>query len=412
LVARRKHGATAVLGLLGLSMGALLVCKTHFFLCIAAPIVAMLLIEFVAGSEFRRRWPIKVSLLSAPALVLGSIHLYTVWGVTNYFGPPAEHGETLAFWSGGLWRALWKALEDYYAGTTHDSFWGIFGWLDTPLQIGSADLTGCIGLVIQGVGLLLLLLTLARLEQVGSRLAALIPRRRRLAALRIALSNPVLNSYFAFTLLMIVLHVWLDNRFGAQGRNWIPFMLPFLLSAVVYAPRALSWRPARSYCSLAVLAGLLVFVGLASYYGPRTLRQRFYGPLHGQEVVSRALEPKLIAASAMTWSGSSGQSLGIDPQLVFSIPKQFVHAVQIRFRLSECQPQDIFQAFWARSGENAFCESERTARYLLREGQHSIAIGINDTIDHLRIDPAAASCRIEIEEICLLQPRDAAAARR
>jgi len=41
---------------------------------------------------------------------------------------------------------------------------------------------------------------------------------------------------------LLVLHVRLDNRFGGQGRNWIPFLLPIFYVPLCYAPKAISSR--------------------------------------------------------------------------------------------------------------------------------------------------------------------------
>jgi hypothetical protein len=227
-----------------------------------------------------------------------------------------------------------------------------------------------------------------------------------------ALSNPVLNSYFAFTLCMIALHVWLDNRFGAQGRNWLPFMLPFFLAAIIYAPKALSLPHVREVFSQAVLTGLLLFVGLGIHYGPRTIRQRFYGPHHG-ELVATPLEARLVAVNDVNWNGSAGHSVTDDPQLVFQIPRQFVHAVRLRLAMQKSGPRDgNLQAFWMRSGENTFSATERTTFVPTRNCTQTITIWINDTIDSLRIDPAFAPCHFQIQEMCLLQPRQVLIARR
>ena len=56
---------------------------------------------------------------------------WTTWGTTNFYYPPTPNTDALTH---GL-NMLRAAFVDYYAGTTHESFWGRFGWMDTPLVI-------------------------------------------------------------------------------------------------------------------------------------------------------------------------------------------------------------------------------------------------------------------------------------
>ncbi len=121
-------------------------------------------------------------------------------------------------------------------------------------------------------------LSLLRLGRVAWKLGRLWRRGRRTAAVRIAASNVPINSYFLFTVLMVVLYVRLGNRFGAQGRNWLPFLLPIFLTAVAYAPRALAPRRVRRAFAAALLAALLLFDGVGGYYALQTVRNRYYSP--------------------------------------------------------------------------------------------------------------------------------------
>jgi hypothetical protein len=99
---------------------------------------------------------------------------------------------------------------------------------------------------------------------------------RSATALRLALANPLLNSYFLFTVFMFWLYIRSDNRFGAQGRNWWPLILPIFLTGIAYAPRALTLRRARLAFSRIVLAGLLAYCCLGSVYSLRAIDRRYY----------------------------------------------------------------------------------------------------------------------------------------
>jgi hypothetical protein len=131
---------------------------------------------------------------------------------------------------------------------------------------------------VQFFGWLILALTLLRLEQVTSRLIRVARAGRKWTAWRMAVSDPLVNSYFLFTLFMFVLYVRIDNRFGAQGRNWLPLLLPIFLVALHYAPKALTLRPSRVALSRVVLGGLLLYCALGSYYAIPSLVKRYYTP--------------------------------------------------------------------------------------------------------------------------------------
>src|SRR5262249_50418376 len=157
-----------------------------------------------------------------------------------------------------LAEGIRKAFLDYYAGVTHDSFWGQFGWMDTPLVIRGQNTMAMVRILIQLATWLLVGLMVMRTEQVCSRLWRMARRRGIRLACRLFCGNVLLNSYVLFTLLMLALYVRTDNFFRAQGRNWIPFVLPTFLAAVIYAPRALHFPAARRWLSGALAAGLLM----------------------------------------------------------------------------------------------------------------------------------------------------------
>jgi hypothetical protein len=267
--------------LLGLALGALLVTKLHFWLCVAAPVLAMLAGETGRLPRERRRWLGGSLLLLLPSLALGGAYWWTVRGTANYFAPAAERAPPLLL-------AVARGLRDFSAGMAHRSFWGVFGWLDTPLQIHDPATTSVVRFVIHVIAWALLALTLVRIGQVACRLVRVARKGRPWPALRAALSNPVLNGYFAFTALMLFLYVRTGNRIGAQGRNWLPFLLPIFLAGLVYAPKALPRRPARVVFA-ALAAGLLLYGVVGNHYARATLRERYYAPVPAAagEVVAR-----------------------------------------------------------------------------------------------------------------------------
>jgi len=209
-----------------------------------------------------------------PSLLTGGLYMGTTWGTTNFYYPPAPHGDTL----GRTLQMVKFALLDYFAGNTHDSFWGQFGWMDTPLVIKGRRTNTVIRFVIQTLAWVLLALTLLRLEQVVSRFVRVARAGRARAVWRMMVSDPLVNSYFLFTVFMVYLYVRVENRFGAQGRNWLPLILPIFLVGIRYAPRALSLRWSRVALSRTLLAGLVLYCVLGSYYALPTLKKRYYVP--------------------------------------------------------------------------------------------------------------------------------------
>ncbi|HKI30987.1 MAG TPA: DUF2142 domain-containing protein [Gemmataceae bacterium] len=269
---RKRPDSGGLLAALGVALALLLVTKNHFYLCALLPTVALVAARLWAGGAGVRGWLRSAGLLLLPSLPTGLVHLWVVSGVTNYFADPAPYRGFTATVLGGVARAA----RNFYAGGTHQSFWGTFGWTDAPLVIHDDTTTAGVRLVIHALAWGLLALSLVRLGQVAVRLVRLGRRGKGRAAVRVALSNVPINSYFLFTVLMFVLYVRLDNRFGAQGRNWLPFLLPIFLTGIVYAPRALVLRRAGRACGRALLVGLLLFDVVGEYYALKTIERRYY----------------------------------------------------------------------------------------------------------------------------------------
>jgi hypothetical protein len=150
--------------------------------------------------------------------------------------------------------------------------------------------------LIQVLAWVLLGLTLVRLERVTSRLLVVARKGRRRSALRMAFSNPVLNSYFLFTVLMLFLHVELNNRFAAQGRNWLPFLLPIFLTGTLYAPKALTLRWARLVASATLALALLLYSLVGSYYALKTIKKRYYLSSRGHAALLHPESPPPVRA--------------------------------------------------------------------------------------------------------------------
>ncbi len=91
------------------------------------------------------------------------------------------------------------------------------------------------------------------------------------------MSDPLLNAYLTFTAFMIVLYVASDNFFAAQGRNWLPFLLPLFLVPLRYAPRAARVRGARRLVSRGLAVVLAAYCMGGSFFAVQSVRDRYYG---------------------------------------------------------------------------------------------------------------------------------------
>ncbi len=221
-------------------------------------------------------------------MALGLVHLWVTAPATNVFSAATPHTDFVAFYLGGFT----KAVVNYYMGATHDSFWGVFGWMNLPLVIGTPNVDRTIRFLVQAATWGILALTLVRLEQVAARLVQVARRGHARRACQIAFSNVPVNSYFVFTVFMVALFIRTDNRFIAQGRNWIPFVLPTFWVALVYAPRTVASPAVRGLLRTGVLVGLCFYATVGSLYSIEAIKQRFY---FSRKVIEQAeREPVLV----------------------------------------------------------------------------------------------------------------------
>jgi hypothetical protein len=395
LRARRDPNSTLCTGLLGLSLAVLLVTKPHHFLCVLVPVLGTVIVSRIAGSRKRLNWLRWAVLFAGPMLLLGSIQVWTTWGL-NQSPLPAGVYENY------LWQvpaALRKALGDFYWGTTHRSFWGIFGWLDAPLVFGNELVTKVLFGLIHIVSLVFVGLTLVRFVQVATRLARIFRSGRRLVALRILVSNPALNSYFLFTAFMVTLFVCTDNIFGAQGRHWFPFLLPIFIASVLYAPKALKRRSARTALVSLSLLGLCTYSLVGSCFAVETLRQRYYPdgfdrPLH---------EASISVAKTIKHEATEGGAT--DSALVFALDKpRFVRCLRLRYQLSHAAPDRArFHASWWNSSKKGL-RKEQGVVYQIRtpSGERWMSIWVNGIIDGFRLEPDNKSCWFEVKKLVVV----------
>ena len=270
---RRSDVSTSSL-LLGLVLGLLLVTKYHIFMVIAFGVLATLITEDWFRKRTLSRIAQRLLLLTVPSVLIFLVQLWIVWGGQRITGGNLHSARS------GLVTGIKHALYDYYrGGTAWVTWWGTFGWGDTPLVIWSDAFQAKVWRVLSLLTLLVLLLVFFRALQVVTHLLLLAKRSRRRTALRLAFSNPLLISHLIFTVFMVLLYALTDNAFFAQGRHWYPLTLSGFVIAVQFAPRVLPHRKLQTAVSTFLLIALLVYCAVGGYYSLKTITQRYYPPL-------------------------------------------------------------------------------------------------------------------------------------
>jgi len=198
----------------------------------------------------------------------------------------------------------WLALQEEYRslfwqhGSAFASFWGNFGWIDTPLIIISLQLNNFLRKIIEIFSIAVLIGTIVSLGKVSISLLRLAMKKRWRKALYIACSNPIVNSYFLFFIFMFSFNVLVyPSLFAKQGRQWLPMILGIFLAATCFAPRAFPWKILRTLSFVIISTGLLVYSLIGSYFALSCLKQRFYAEEKTNSIDIRQLKLSTVNAS-------------------------------------------------------------------------------------------------------------------
>ena len=291
LKAKRTFNTRAIV-LLGIALGGLCLTKYHFFAAVFPPVLGLAIAQNLV---FRRRveWPRLMTALIAPACVAVLVQVWITHGSdTNVVlsNPSTTHIEMSRASAEGsialahfLFQGIGLAFSNFYlngqsvlSGSTFNTFWGNFGWNDTLLVIFTPRFTHGLREAIAVVDVIVFVLTVLRLAQVTWRLIKVFRRGRRLRAMCIAFSNPLLNAYFLFTVMMFGLFMFVRNSFAPQGRNWFPLILAIFLTSCSYAPRALGRGKIFGGLSKVLIAGLVIYCIVGSYYAIPSIKNRYF----------------------------------------------------------------------------------------------------------------------------------------
>ena len=272
---------------LGITLGFLAVTKYQFFLSVAIPVVPFVALRVLQCERHKLARIYRALALALPIALLLGIQKWIV----DRSAPTGAAGPTTI-----TLQPFHSALADGAVATLHyvtattlaavinfflwggcaATFWQVVGWVDTPIVIVNPNAESWIR---AGIGLITIVVALAVAFALGRnlvRVANVCLRGRVLAAVRSVIGDAVLNSYLCFFAIMLALYVLSDNAYGAEGRQWYPFVFVGFLCLVWYAPRALR---RRHQAATAVLTGVLLAYSLvAATYALADIRTRYYGP--------------------------------------------------------------------------------------------------------------------------------------
>jgi regulator of sirC expression with transglutaminase-like and TPR domain len=381
--ARREPDRIGQVAVLGICFGVLLVTKPHHLVCTLPPTLVCWAVAARRASIHWRRIVLQLAAVGLPILVLGSIYLWTIWDARTYYGETAAVGRNVV-------NGLRKALSDFYAGATHRSFWGLFGWMDTPLVFHDSRTSAIVRGTLRVVTWIVLALALWRMRQVAASLWRITRGGRIPRAAELLVRHVPLNSLLMFTALMVVLYVRLDNRFGAQGRNWLPYLLPIFLTGVYVAPRVWRSRRIRLGGAVAAISALLIYDAAGNFYAWRSLRARYFDPHH-----EKLMDREAIRADDV--DPGEGHAFS------FETPR-FVHALEVRYRLTNGgSGKAYFTWSWSCPGAGGKRPRWKTCDQIIEwtdePAEKSLYVWINDTIDGWRLRTGDSQAGLEIRTV-------------
>lgn len=177
-----------------------------------------------------------------------------------------------------LTSAVWRGFDDYFiSGQSWQSYWGAFGWLDVQMLFVNHRWTNIVHVGIVFVTLLTMLCSAFVFVRNLSRLKRIAGRRGFWSAARIASLGIPFNSFALFLAIMMALYAATGNVFGAQGRNWYPFIIPSFLCFVLVAPEVTRRLRVRNYLRVGAAALFLCYSFAAAPIALATIQNRYYG---------------------------------------------------------------------------------------------------------------------------------------
>ena len=277
----------------GLVLGVLLVTKYHFFAATFFAIGAMLSVEVASLPKGERRWVFRLCSLFLPCIVFAGAQLWVDW---NGFSKLTSDMQTLD--RDQVWKtvsgpvqyasvAISTAFHQIYGGgTCFQTFWGgggagVYGWWDAPIVVGGPGLNAFFWKTLNIGCRAVFALSLISAVLLFVRLRRVFLAGRRLRAVSLAFSNPLMSALLFYSAMYLVLFVVTFDGMYSVGRHWYPYLLAVLWLGVFYAPKAFRSRRVRSRLSTALLTFLFVYSLVLLPVGVKSIRRRFYGSAIG-----------------------------------------------------------------------------------------------------------------------------------
>ena len=262
-----------------LGVAATVAVKQHVALAIALAALPLVWVRLATVIGDRRRVAAAIVAMLVPTVLMVAATTYVSSGgiAPSYY----KHNfltRDLANAPAGVISAL-SEYFNYPTGITSTSYWGVYGWLDAPMNLEPPLVAAIVHVGLRVGTWLVLLAVMTLVVRNVLRLIRVARQRGAASAVRVGSGDLLINAYLVFSLIMIVLFALSGNVFGAQGRNWFPFVGAAIATAFVYAPKVLPRGVPRRIASGSVVAFLLVYIGFGGWSAVRTVEDRYYTPV-------------------------------------------------------------------------------------------------------------------------------------
>jgi hypothetical protein len=271
----------------------LFLTKIQYFVAVGIPVV---LVFWALALRYRLspgRLATLAVLFSVPTALAYAAHRWILAPASIVVVTPDSTIATRAAWHAafhaGIGQAFLHLIGGFAAGfgsyfldgAAARSYWGIFGWMDTPIALHSPAFTALVFHFIAGLTFVVMIAAALVGLRGFMRAVNRLQQRKFAVALAYIADEPLFLAIALFDLGMLGLWLWWGD-FGYQGRYWLPLAFPTWYVAVKYAPAIIAKRVARmSIAAVFVIVPSLIAVSLETCYALPTVVHRFY---HAEEL--------------------------------------------------------------------------------------------------------------------------------
>jgi hypothetical protein len=298
----RRLGLTSARALeLGIALSVVSATKFPYAVsCFFA--VFLYLIPLISRVQSGRRKVLSLSCMLIPSIVIAA--------VSHYFSQSAqmagnaaryEHDQLTQMFQGSWFTAFLRIGYEFSR-----AFWSTFGFgdisfrfwhgfcMEDAIVFGTFETTMIIHAFIVLFTLMTIALMIYRQCIVYHGLYTIAKKRSFFSAFRVLASDPVLNAYVMFIIMMLSIDAFTLGALSA-ARYWLPFNTAAFLCGIWYAPRLLCRHRAEQF-SYMLLFLLSAFSVLSIPFSWISVQQRFYAAspsatVHYEELL-KISEPK------------------------------------------------------------------------------------------------------------------------